>query len=649
MLRAHNLTKSYGGQVLLDSVGFLMNKGERLALVGRNGSGKTTLFRMILGEEEPDTGELTTPKGYTIGHLSQHLSFHEATILDEVRAALPPADDGIDLTYKAEAALMGLGFDREDFGRPASEFSGGYQIRVNLAKVLVAEPDLLLLDEPTNYLDIVSVRWLEQYLSAWPGELIVISHDRAFLREVTTHTMLLHRQGVRRLEGSIEKVVEQVALEEEVHEKTRLNEERKRRQDERFIERFRAKASKARAVQSRIKALARRDEIEALEEERTLDFRFRSEPFHAPVTLKARDLTFGYPEGPRIVDGFSIDVAHGDRIAVIGKNGRGKTTLLDLLAREREPQRGDVTVHPSVRSAYFGQTNIDRLDHRQTIEGEILAVHPEHNRGKARSVCGLMMFEGDLALKKIGVLSGGERSRVLLGKILVSPSNLLMLDEPTNHLDLESVEALVDAIDEFPGAVIIVTHSEMILERMAKRLVVFDRGKVTLFEGGYRDFLERVGWEGEAAPAKPTPLSASKAAKSSPPKSSASSSGGTKPATQTPARTQPASTGPPVSPKERRRLRAAIIAERSKKTADLRKRRDRLQHKVDRLEEEIEELTRLETDLRQRGASARLAEASDQRHEKQHAIIEIAGELAAVQEQLDRADAKFESRLAELE
>ncbi|MEM7262538.1 MAG: ABC-F family ATP-binding cassette domain-containing protein, partial [Planctomycetota bacterium] len=458
MLRAQNITNSFGGQLLLEDVSFLMNKGERLGLVGRNGSGKTTLFRMILGEEEPDSGKLITPRGYTTGHLSQHLVFHHKSILEEACSALPSSEDGIDLTYKAEAALMGLGFDKADFDRAPSEFSGGYQIRVNLAKVLISEPNLLLLDEPTNYLDIVSVRWLRNYLRAWPGELVIISHDRKFLSEVTTHTMLIHRQGLRRMAGTVEKVIEQIAVEEEVHEKTRVNEEKKRKQDEKFIERFRYKASKAKAVQSRIKALARRGEIEELADERSLEFRFRHEPFHAPVALKAKGLEFAYPGGPTLVDDLSLEVAKGDRIAVIGKNGKGKTTLLNLLADELEPNRGEVTLHPAVRPAYFGQTNIDRLDPRQTIEDEILSVHPEHNRSAARGVGGLRMFEGDLAMTKVSVLSGGDRSRVLIGKILVSPSNLMLLDEPTNHLDMESVEYLLEAIEYFPGAVIKVTH-----------------------------------------------------------------------------------------------------------------------------------------------------------------------------------------------
>ncbi len=639
MLRAQNLTKSYGGQVLLDNVSFLMNKGERLGLVGRNGSGKTTVFRMILGEEEPDDGALVRPKGYTTGHLSQHLVFHEPTVLAEACTALPKSEDGIDLTYKAEAALMGLGFERTDFDRAPGEFSGGYQIRINLAKVLISEPNLLLLDEPTNYLDIVSVRWLKQYLRSWPGELVVISHDREFLGSVTTHTMLIHRQGLRRMPGHIEKVIEQIATEEEVHEKTRVNEGKKRKRDERFIERFRYKASKAKAVQSRIKALDRKGQTEALSNERTLEFRFRPEPFHAPNVLKAKGLSFHYPDGPTIVDNLTVDVSKGDRIAVIGKNGRGKTTLLNLLAGELTAQQGQVTLHPAVRQAYFGQTNIDRLDHKQTVEDEILSVHPDHNRSAARGICGLMMFEGDLAMKKVAVLSGGERSRVLLGKILVSPSNLLLLDEPTNHLDMESVESLLEAIEEFPGAVILVTHSEMILERIANRLIIFDRGKSTLFEGGYRDFLDRVGWEGDetAAPKKAKNKAVSRAGLESDATGSAAAAAPSAPAK------------PRIPQKERRRLRAAIVSERSKKTGDLKKRSERLEQKIVRLEQDIEDLNQEMIKLANGGSQARLADAGKEAKKKQSTVDKTFSELETLTDQIDRMNQEFESRLAELE
>ena len=498
MLKVSGLEKSYGGQEIFDNVSFVINPGERIGLVGRNGHGKTTLFRMILGEEHPDAGAISVPNNYAIGHLSQHIHFTEDTVLKEGCLSLPVSEDGIDESYKVEAILMGLGFTEDDFNRHPNEFSGGYQVRLNLAKVLVSEPNLLLLDEPTNYLDIVSVRWLTRFLRNWKDELIIITHDREFMDSVTTHTMGIHRCKMRKIAGPTQKLYQQILQEEELHEKTRTNEERKYKEAEQFINRFRAKASKAKAVQSRIKALEKKGKIEELAEIRTLDFEFKSAPFPGKWLINVENISFSYNQDSLpLIDGLSLSVGKKDRIAVIGKNGKGKTTLLNMLAGELLPQTGVVNHHPNLKSAYFGQTNINRLDLKKSVEQEIIDTHPDCNRGAARRICGVMMFEGDKALKKVAVLSGGEKSRVLLGKLLVSPANLLLLDEPTNHLDMDSIDSLVEAIEVFEGAVIIVTHSELMLNAIATRLIVFDGGKANVFEGTYQEFLDRVGWESE--------------------------------------------------------------------------------------------------------------------------------------------------------
>jgi len=361
-----------------------------------------------------------------------------------------------------------------------------------------------LLDEPTNYLDIVSLRWLTKFLRNWKNELIIITHDRAFMDGVTTHTMAIHRCKMRKEAGPTDKVYQQLLMEEEIHEKSRVNDDRKRKETEDFINRFRAKASKASAVQSRIKALQKKDRLEKLTEIKDLDFAFKSASFTGKVLMEVNDLSFSFDNnGPLLIDGLSFSVGKKDRIAIIGKNGKGKTTLLNLLAKELKTKTGAVSHHDQLQMAYFGQTNINRLNLHKTIEEEIMDVHPEGNRGASRKICGTMMFPGDAALKKISVLSGGEKSRVLLGKLLVSPSNMLMLDEPTNHLDMESNDSLIEAIDDFNGSVIVVTHSEMMLHALATRLIVFDDGKVTLFEGTYQDFLDRVGWKSENDSAAP--------------------------------------------------------------------------------------------------------------------------------------------------
>lgn len=497
MLQVQQLRKSFGTRVLFDDVTFALTPGERLGLVGRNGSGKTTLLKLILGEEVPDQGRLETPKHYTIGHLSQHLQFEEDTVLKEACLGLPVQEGGWVEEYRAEEALMGLGFTVADFDRPPSEFSGGFQVRLQLAKVLVSAPNLLLLDEPTNYLDIVSMRWLERYLRRWPGEIILITHDRVFMDKVTTHSMVIHRGKTRRVEGNTTKLYEMLEVEEEVHEKTRQNQAKSRRDAERFIERFRYKASKARQVQSRVKMLEKQETLDRLDDIAELSFKFNAAPFHAHTLLRAENLAFGYPGGPTLIEGLSLDLEMGDRVAVIGKNGKGKSTFLNLLAGELTPREGTFKRHHAMEMAHFGQTNIDRLHREMTVEEEVLSVIPDRNIGTARGICGLMMFQGDDALKRVDVLSGGERARVLLGKMLVSPSNLILLDEPTNHLDMESIDSLIEAIQQFPGGCLIVTHNERVLHALATKLVVFDRGRVTRFDGTYRDFLDRVGWADE--------------------------------------------------------------------------------------------------------------------------------------------------------
>lgn len=496
MIKISQLSKSYFARELFADVSFQMNAGERLGLVGRNGHGKTTLFRLILGQEEPDSGEITIPRNYRIGHLEQHLHFTRATILEEAALGLPEGESHS--IYKAEAILFGLGFSQADLGTSPHEFSGGFQIRINLAKLLVSEPNLLLLDEPTNYLDITSVRWITRFLSSFKGELVLISHDRDFMDRVTTHTAVIHRRKVRKFEGGTAKAYAQIVLEDEIHEKTRANEEKKRAQAEAFINRFRAQASKAKLVQSRIKMLERLPKLEELADIETLDFEFRHTPFSAKTLLEARDLSFGYTPGHPLFRHMNLAVNARDKFGVIGNNGKGKSTLLNVISGGLQPVTGEIKTHPDMKLGYFGQTNIQRLNPKQTVEEEIEQANAALTRTQVRNICGTMMFGGDLALKKVSVLSGGERSRTLLGKILAHPSNLLLLDEPNNHLDMESIDALIESLQEFPGAVLIVTHNERILRALATKLIVFHRGRVDVFNSGYEEFLEKIGWEEES-------------------------------------------------------------------------------------------------------------------------------------------------------
>ncbi len=616
MLQVTNIEKSYGKQVLFDGVGFTVNPRERVGLVGRNGHGKSTLFRMILGEEHQDSGTITMPSGYTVGHLSQHIHFTEDTVLKEACLALPKNEDHIDESYKAEAILHGLGFTNDDFDRPPSSLSGGYQVRLNLAKVLVSEPNLLLLDEPTNYLDIVSVRWLTQFLRAWRNEMIIITHDREFMDSVTTHTMIIHRCKMRKIAGGTQKLYDQILMEEEIYEKTRQNDEKKRKEVEQFINRFRAQATKASAVQSRVKALARHEKLDKLEEIKTLDFKFRSAPFEAKWLMTVEDLSFGFSgDSPKLIDGLSFGVGKKDRIAVIGKNGKGKTTLLNLLAGEMSPSSGDVKTHPNTKIAYFGQTNINRLRPEKTALQEVMDAHPDYAQGESRAICGLMMFEGDNALKKVSVLSGGERSRVLLGKLLVSPANLLMLDEPTNHLDMESIDSLIEAIEAFDGAVIIVTHSELILEAVATKLIVYDNDTVSVFEGTYLDFLERIGWSDEGG------VRVKKGKK------------------------QPSDKN--RNGKDAKKMRTNIVADKSKVLGALRKKIAALEEEITKLEFDVEQDTQRLLEVSIKGEALAIKRLSQTVRDNKTRIEKLFNELETVMNEHDAKAQEFDRQLGE--
>ena len=496
MIQAKNLSKHFGAQELFSGVSFQLGSRERVGLVGRNGSGKSTLFKLVLGELSADGGDLSIPKGYKLGALEQHIHFTKPTVLEECIQVLNPEDF---LEHEAEKILFGLGFSDEDMQKDPKSFSGGYQIRINLTKVLLQAPNLLLLDEPTNYLDIVSMRWLKSFLKNFPGEIMLITHDREFMDDVVTHTMGLHRGQLKKIKGDTAKFYEQILQEEEMYEKTRENLDKKRKEMEAFVERFKAKASKAAQAQSRMKALQKMSTMDKLADVDSMGFRFRFIECPGKQIAEIKHLSFSYSgsKDDTLFHSISFPINREDRIGIIGKNGKGKSTLLNVIGGMLDPVEGKVSFHPSAQMGHFGQTNINRLNMERTIVEEIQEENSDLSISGVRNICGTMMFEGDLAKKKIKVLSGGERARVLLGKILAKPANLLLLDEPTNHLDMESIESLTEEIGNFPGAVIIVTHSEIMLRNLATKLIVFHNGNAEVFNGNYDDFLEKIGWESE--------------------------------------------------------------------------------------------------------------------------------------------------------
>lgn len=499
MIQVKNLSKHFGLQNLFENVGFQLGSCERVGLVGRNGSGKSTLFKLILKELSPDSGEIIIPKGYRLGALQQHIHFTKPTALEECTQVLNPEDF---LEHEALKILSGLGFSLEDMEKDPKSFSGGYQIRINLAKVLLQGPQLLLLDEPTNYLDIVSIRWLKNFLKNFPGEVMLITHDREFMDDVVTHTMGLHRHQLKKIKGDTAKFYEQILQEEEMYEKTRGNLDKKRKEMEAFIARFKAKASKAAQAQSRMKALEKMSTMDKLLDGDTLGFKFRFAECPGKEVATIKNISFSYADASSdkknlLFSNLTFSINKDDRIGIIGKNGKGKSTLLNVISGALSADSGKVNFHPAAKVGHFGQTNINRLNMENTIAQEIQEENSELSISGVRNICGTMMFDGDLAKKKIKVLSGGERARVLLGKILAKPANLLLLDEPTNHLDMESIESLTEEIGNYPGAVVIVTHSEIMLRNLATKLIIFHNGNAEFFNGTYDDFLEKIGWESE--------------------------------------------------------------------------------------------------------------------------------------------------------
>jgi len=598
MITVHNLSKHYGAQEIFNNVTFTVNAGERVGLVGRNGHGKTTLFRIISGEEECDDGEVIIPNNYRIGYLSQHIAFTQDSIIAEGCMGL--REEERDAQWKVSRILTGLGFSESDFARHPSEFSGGFHVRLALAKVLASEPDLLLLDEPTNFLDIVSIRWLEKFLCAWRGECIIISHDRTFMDRVTDTIIGIHRKKLKKTVGNTNAYYANLAMQEEVYEKERMNDEKRIKDMQRFIGKFRAKARQAGLVQSRIKTLEKMEKKDKLASMSSLSFSFNYHAFPGKDVLRARELSFSY-EGsePYLINTVSVDIKSHDKVCIVGKNGAGKTTLLKLIARELAPCGGELKYHPKIESAYFEQANTAYLAPERTVEEEIASSSSHETHGAIRSVCGAMMFSGDASQKKIRVLSGGEKCRVMLGKILVSPSNVLFLDEPTHHLDMSSCDAMIHAVKRYKGAAVIVTHDENFLRNVANKLIVFKDDRVIVFPGTYDAFLDQIGWGDSDDGAK------------QPEKKKA------------------------TSKKEDRKARAQLVAERSKALTPLVKKIESLEKTIEKEEKSLAQATEAMVVAAESGDVEKITQVSKAMKEHEQAIDEHFNALQEVTERYE--------------
>jgi len=609
MIQLQNISKNFASQELFNDLSFKLNAGTRVGLVGRNGSGKSTLFKMILAEETPDSGEIIIPKNYKIGTLKQHLVFTESTLREE--AALALTEEMKYDVYRVEKILFGLGFTQENLDADPLSFSGGYQIRINLAKLLVTEPNLLLLDEPTNYLDIVSLRWLKNFLRSFEGELILITHNRDFMDSVCTHTMGLVRKNIEIIQGNTHKFYEQLASNDELYVKQKIAQDKKVKELEEFIAKNKARASTAALAQSKVKQLEKMQLLDDLAFDNTLAFDFNFKETPAKVMLEVDKLAFGYEEDNLLFKNISFSIQRGECIGIIGKNGKGKSTLLNTLAGELKQLEGSVSSHPSVEFAHFGQTNIARLHEKSTVTDEIHSANTKLSTQVIRSIAGAMMFSGDSADKKVSLLSGGEKSRVMLGQILAREVNLLFLDEPTNHLDMESIEALTEAIQNFDGAVIIVTHSEELLRRVCDRLVIFAKEGAEYFDGGYDEFLSKIGWEEDEKEevVKVTPKS---------------------------------------NNKENKKLKAELVRERNKITSPIKKKVDKLETKIMEIEELLAGHHQELIEVSNSGDSTLLIELSKTVSFEEAQVEELFEELEVAQDELDDISKNYDIKIEEL-
>lgn len=532
MLSVEQLTVEFGGTPLFDNVGFLVNRKEKVALVGKNGAGKTTLLRIIAGLQQPTRGRVVLPKDTTIGYLPQQMPLNQGTTvieetekafehitelknhIDSLNAELVVRTDYQSVDYhniietvtelsqyyhsiennnfiaEIEKTLLGLGFLRSDFNRPCSEFSGGWRMRIELAKILLQRPDLLLLDEPTNHLDIESIQWLENFLTLSNSALVLVSHDRAFLDAVTGRTIEISLGKIYDYSVNYSKYVQLRQERREQQIRAYENQQKMIAATEDFIERFRYKATKAVQVQSRIKQLAKIERIEVdLEDASHLNLKFPPAPRSGSIPVEIENLTKQY--GKKIIlENINLIINRGEKVAFVGKNGEGKTTLVKCLMGETEFS-GKLKLGHNVKIGYFAQNQASLLDENLTVFETVDYAATGEIRTKIRDILGAFMFGGQASDKKVKVLSGGEKSRLAMIRLLLEPVNLLILDEPTNHLDMQSKDVLKEAIRAFDGTAIIVSHDRDFLDGLVTKVYEFGNRKVCENIGGIYDFLKK--------------------------------------------------------------------------------------------------------------------------------------------------------------
>ena len=499
MVNISEVSKSFGGRTLFSDASLVVNRRDRIGLVGPNGAGKSTLFSMILRQQEPDKGQITTERNVTVGYLPQeNAPVADETVLEVASAVAHEGDFHVE--SRAKKILAGLSFRQTDFNRPAKELSGGWVMRAHLARLLVQEPDLLMLDEPTNHLDLESLLWFQDYLKEYPGAVLIISHDREFLNTLVDSIVEIRFQKLIRYRGNFEDYLTQREANEANLLAAYKNQQREIGRMMRFVERFRAKNTKAAQAQSKLKQIERMEKVEApTSSDKEISFTFPQPQRSGLKVITLSNIDHAY--GSNIVyRGMEFEAERGQRIVLVGPNGAGKSTLLKLLAGALPVQSGERKLGHNAKSGYYSQYRVEMLDPGRTVFEEALDTPQRVSEQFVRTVLGSFLFQGDDIFKKVRVLSGGEKSRLALVKLLLDPPNLLLMDEPTTHLDMPSIDALVDALDQFEGTLIFISHDVYFIRALADRVVHVNAGRLTTYPGDYQYYLDKTSKTSLAAP-----------------------------------------------------------------------------------------------------------------------------------------------------